>query len=634
MAETLATRANDEGATPLVSLIGSGRARVAWIAGFALAVALGVAVQVWAALQWSANADGDEAVIGLMALHVLKGQIPTYYYGQTYLGSLDAILSAAVMRLFGDGAVALRASSLILAGAFLLLHGRLVCLLWGRRVALLSLLVLALPGWRVLWWTYKPIVAFGAMAALGTAALLLMHRMLSSRDRPGRPWQGQARLVALGFVVGLGLWVHPMTLVYFATVGVVFWLGTPEWAALHQKVARSSFRMMLPLVALGAAGLLAVSLFTNGCVPQALYSTGQTISRVLLVGLGAGLALAAVRVSTRRRDLLAGALSVAAGLAIGNLPQWRAWLFFGVAPASGVVPTCLTEASGRAELVLRELVPAMWGLPSFQALRQLPPSQAGLWIVAMLLMLAALGAFVWRERRVWWPILALAPLPPPVGRAGGAAAVGLLFGIPVVLAVLGGNTLNVWAVRYLLIAWQASSVILAIFLSRVVSRSRLLGVAVVGFWVFQVGVANLVELDGIWSARRERFSTETVSELDAFLSQHSVAGGYADYYVAYTLSFLTEERLTFAPYNGGDRYPAYSEKAAALPVQAYVFWPSTIPPGIARADELARELRQHKLGTFGPAFPKVLDDLGRRVVLERRQVGEWDVWLVGDGHCD
>jgi hypothetical protein len=58
-----------------------------------LLVFLAIATRLWAAARWSANFDSDEAIIGLMARHILRGQVPIYYYGQNYLGSLDALLA-------------------------------------------------------------------------------------------------------------------------------------------------------------------------------------------------------------------------------------------------------------------------------------------------------------------------------------------------------------------------------------------------------------------------------------------------------------------------------------------------------------------------------------------------------------
>ena len=34
--------------------------------------------------------NADEAVVALMARHILQGERPVFFYGQAYLGSLDA----------------------------------------------------------------------------------------------------------------------------------------------------------------------------------------------------------------------------------------------------------------------------------------------------------------------------------------------------------------------------------------------------------------------------------------------------------------------------------------------------------------------------------------------------------------
>nr|HMN61443.1 hypothetical protein [Anaerolinea sp.] len=43
--------------------------------------------------------NSDEAIVGLMARHILLGERPIFFYGQSYMGSLDAFLVAAGFRL-------------------------------------------------------------------------------------------------------------------------------------------------------------------------------------------------------------------------------------------------------------------------------------------------------------------------------------------------------------------------------------------------------------------------------------------------------------------------------------------------------------------------------------------------------
>ncbi len=43
-----------------------------------------------------------------MARHILQGERPTFFYGQAYMGSLDAFLVALGFRLFGQTVMAIR----------------------------------------------------------------------------------------------------------------------------------------------------------------------------------------------------------------------------------------------------------------------------------------------------------------------------------------------------------------------------------------------------------------------------------------------------------------------------------------------------------------------------------------------
>jgi hypothetical protein len=46
--------------------------------------------------------NADEAIVALMARHILQGERPIFFYGQAYMGSLDAYLVALGFLLFGQ----------------------------------------------------------------------------------------------------------------------------------------------------------------------------------------------------------------------------------------------------------------------------------------------------------------------------------------------------------------------------------------------------------------------------------------------------------------------------------------------------------------------------------------------------
>ena len=68
-----------------------------WVIGgiYALAVLL----RLWRYL--SAEFSNENALIGIMARDILRGKAPLFFYGQDYMGALEAYLSAPFIALFG-----------------------------------------------------------------------------------------------------------------------------------------------------------------------------------------------------------------------------------------------------------------------------------------------------------------------------------------------------------------------------------------------------------------------------------------------------------------------------------------------------------------------------------------------------
>ena len=87
--------------------------------------------------------DSDEAVVGLMARHILQGARPVFFYGQAYMGSLDAWLVAGLFALFGPSVWAIR----VIQIALFLIHVALTFVLahrWSQdaKIAVLSALLM------------------------------------------------------------------------------------------------------------------------------------------------------------------------------------------------------------------------------------------------------------------------------------------------------------------------------------------------------------------------------------------------------------------------------------------------------------------------------------------------------------
>src|SRR5438874_9583055 len=68
---------------------------------------------------WTTNrpAGGDEAPVGLMALHMLQGrEFPIFYYGNSYLATIESAVAALLFVLFGSSTGTLRLVPLLFQG--------------------------------------------------------------------------------------------------------------------------------------------------------------------------------------------------------------------------------------------------------------------------------------------------------------------------------------------------------------------------------------------------------------------------------------------------------------------------------------------------------------------------------------
>lgn len=194
--------------------------------------------------------NSDEAVVALMARHILQGARPVFFYGQAYLGSLDAWLAAGAFRVFGESVLAVRGVQLALYAGTLLTTYAVVLEITGRRwAARQAALWLALPPVTLTLYTTASLGGYGEALLIGNllwlSALRIARPEPHAGDAVGALLQPRPRLcswLALGFLSGLGLWVFPLTGVY----------ALPAWGLAAWANRR---RPALPqLGALGLAG--------------------------------------------------------------------------------------------------------------------------------------------------------------------------------------------------------------------------------------------------------------------------------------------------------------------------------------------------------------------------------------------
>lgn len=168
--------------------------------------------------------NSDEAIVALMARHILTGARPVFFYGQAYMGSLDAWLAAGGFLLFGPQVWVIRLVQSLLY----------LCTLWttwllgqrafdSHRTGWLAALLLAVPTVNMTVYTTASLGGYGEALLLGNLMLLVSLGQYR-RARSGQQLNGLC-LALWGFLAGLGLWANGLTLVYSTPSGIfLLWL--------------------------------------------------------------------------------------------------------------------------------------------------------------------------------------------------------------------------------------------------------------------------------------------------------------------------------------------------------------------------------------------------------------------------
>jgi 4-amino-4-deoxy-L-arabinose transferase-like glycosyltransferase len=176
------------------------------------AVALRLAILACGAVPF----NSDEAVVALMARHTLEGRWPVFFYGQSYMGSLDATLIAAAFAVLGQTVLVIRlVQSAVYLATVATTYALGMRLFRDRWVAGAASMLLAVPTVLVSTYTTATLGGYGEILLLGNLTLWLVHAVTTDRQGSLSNWLG------LGLVCGLGLWTSALSIVYTLPAGVM-----------------------------------------------------------------------------------------------------------------------------------------------------------------------------------------------------------------------------------------------------------------------------------------------------------------------------------------------------------------------------------------------------------------------------
>lgn len=181
---------------------------------------IGLAPRILVLERTNYGIESDEAIVGLMGKHILEGlAYPIFYYGQDYLGSLEAFAAAGSFYLFGVSNFALKLVPLSFCLVFIGVTYLLALKLSNRFAACLSSLYLALAPSGFMLWGLKARGGFIELLVIGSLCLLQALRLsegIKARD-----------VFVLGLLLGFGWWVNNQIIFYAATVAI--WLFSWDW---------------------------------------------------------------------------------------------------------------------------------------------------------------------------------------------------------------------------------------------------------------------------------------------------------------------------------------------------------------------------------------------------------------------
>jgi 4-amino-4-deoxy-L-arabinose transferase-like glycosyltransferase len=524
----------------------------AWITcGVLMVIAAGFRVYVMS--RTVTTIDSDQAVLGIMAYHIQTGDRPVFFYGQPYTGSLEAYMAALLFHLFGAHDGTLRLPALAFSVVFVGIVYWLGMVLYGYRIAVVAGLFLALgPTLLIVWSTAAGANYIEAMVC-GTVLLLLAVRYPDLRVMP------VAVAVGGGLLAGLGLWIQPMIGEYLLPLVVTY--------VLRLRVDRGArpcvhwLRSVRSLVAMGV-GVVA------GAAPLLVYNLREhwaTLSYLYHAGLDSDHMAVGVRLVTQ-------ALPVLVGLA---MPDRNRTAF---AQLAGSHPLLYGAGVGVGVYILARLA-----LPS----SGVPRRVAALWR----------GAGGDHSRASYGgtsaPIRSQEPLrwARPVADRDGVLA---LFATACLLVFLvSGFGAKDWATsmpRYLLPLYTITPLVLDCL------RARRPGHLKAGATVLALGVLIIGNVAMTLAFRPERALYGPIERLVTLLEVRQVRVVYANYWLAYRITFETHERVLGVPITADlrldrVRIPGYPVVATHTPASRAAWILSAHRPADDRA---FRFLLQHE----------------------------------------
>jgi len=258
--------------------------------------------------------NSDEAVVGLMARHILTGETPTFFYGQSYMGSLDAFWNSLFFQLFGSSLISLRVSQTIL-WIFLVISIFILSreVFRSNRAAWITVFFLSFPPVNLVLYSTVSLGGYLEALIIGVWAIILAHQIHRTQGAQ------YGRILILGLMSGFGVWVFGFSLIFTLPACIfTFWLIINRFLLLRQKLI--------------AIGIISLGILI-GALPWWIYAFQNGIMSLLAELGGSAISVEQGSYFSKILTHLFGFTIIGIPAALGFRPPWSIeWLVLPLIP--------------------------------------------------------------------------------------------------------------------------------------------------------------------------------------------------------------------------------------------------------------------------------------------------------------
>ncbi|MCB9855816.1 MAG: glycosyltransferase family 39 protein [Phycisphaerales bacterium] len=225
----------------------------------------------------------DEAIVGIMAQDIAAGQqFPIYFYGQRYMGSLEAYTVAAFSAIFDNPIQALRFAPAFYLALIVLTQYLMLKRWFGRAGGLVGAAALIACSPMFMQWSisarggYVEIMLWGSMLLFAYGEWFVEPIPVSHRS---------LRKFLFGAITGSGMWINPSIVLFIAPIIVHAMFNRPLAAAWESDILRHRVAAFSQRARFAALPIIAFAVVLTLNVAWATWVADGRVQSQLLLGL-------------------------------------------------------------------------------------------------------------------------------------------------------------------------------------------------------------------------------------------------------------------------------------------------------------------------------------------------------------